>query len=420
MSREEFVKEVKAVEKSKSRLCREYGITRVTGDKWIGRFESGEVLEDRSRAPRHVANKTPPEKEERVLSVRAAHPAWGPRKIVHYLIRQGEEGVPSKSTIGNILSRNGCISEQASLAAAPFKRFQKERSNEMWQADFKGNFAMRDGNRCYPLTVLDDHSRFSLCVDAKENERRLGVVESFERLFDENGLPDSLLCDNGNPWGNSQTTGYTMFEVWLMEYGILPIHGRIRHPQTQGKDERFHKTMADELLKLTEIENMVHAQRCFDAFRSCYNNERPHEALNMGVPAEFYHASHRKKPGTITVWEYPGDYVLRKVKPTGYLTFGNQGYFLSEAFKDKTVAVCESSLDNCVNIYFKTSASHVSMSGSARSFRGKFTGQTPTPRPPKMNNLHSLRSLRLFIFASPAAILMCIPCPWTICILSGA
>jgi transposase InsO family protein len=353
MSREAFVEEVKAGEKSKSRLCREYGITRKTGYKWIRRYESGEDLGDRSRAPFHVANKTPPENESKVLTVREAHPAWGPRKIRQYLLNRGEVDIPSKSAIGNILCRNGCISEAASKAATPYKRFQKENSNEMWQTDFKGHFAMKDGNRCFPLTVLDDHSRYSLCIDAKGNEQRIGVVESFERLFDENGLPDAILCDNGNPWGTSQTTGYTMFEVWLLEYGILPIHGRIRHPQTQGKEERFHKTMDDELLKLIEIKNMVHAQECFDAFRKCYNSERPHEALDMGVPAEFYHPSQRRKPDRITDWEYPSEYVLRKVKFTGYLTFGNQGYFLSEAFGGKTVAVRESSLENCVNVYFR-------------------------------------------------------------------
>ena len=352
MSREAFVKEVKRGDKSKSQLCREYGISRVTGDKWLNRYENGENLDDRSKAPFYVANKTPPEKEMKVLDVRQAHPAWGPRKIRQFLINKGEEP-PSKSAIGNILNRNGCISEMASKASTPYKRFEKAVPNEMWQVDFKGHFAMKDGNRCYPLTVLDDHSRFSLCVDAKENEQRQGVIQSFERLFSENGLPDSLLSDNGNPWGNSQTTGYTKFEVWLMEYGVLPIHGRIMHPQTQGKEERFHRTMDVELLKLVEIENMVHAQDCFDSFRNCYNNERPHEALNMGIPAEFYHTSQRKKPDKIIEWEYPNEYVLRKIKPTGYLTFGSQGYFLSEAFGEKTVAVRESSLENCINVYFR-------------------------------------------------------------------
>ena len=352
MSRESFVEEVNRGEKSKSRVCREYGISRVTGDKWLKRYESGESLEDKSKAPFHVANKTSAGKETKVLEVRKSHPAWGPRKILQFLIKKGEKP-PSKSTIGNILKRNGCISEAASKASIPYKRFEKATPNEMWQVDFKGHFAMKNGIRCHPLTVLDDHSRFSLCVDAKENEQRQGVIQSFERLFSENGLPESLLSDNGNPWGNSQTTGYTKFEVWLMEYGVLPIHGRIMHPQTQGKEERFHRTMDVELLKLIEIENMVHAQECFDSFRSCYNNERPHEALNMGVPAEFYRASQRKKPTKIIEWEYPNESVLRKVKPTGYFSFGNQGYFLSEAFGEKTVAVRESSLENCINVYFR-------------------------------------------------------------------
>jgi len=352
MSRETFVADIKSGEKSKSQLCREYGISRVTGDKWLKRFENGETLDDRSKAPFHVQNKTPPEKESKILEVRTAHPAWGPRKIRQFLINKGED-VPSKSTIGNILTRNGCISEAASKAATPYKRFQKESCNEMWQTDFKGHFAMENGKRCHPLTVLDDHSRFSLCVDAKENEQREGVCKSFERLFEENGLPDSLLCDNGPPWGTSQTMGYTIFEVWLMEYGILPIHGRFKHPQTQGKEERFHLTMKNELLRHTQIRNMAHAQICFDNFRNCYNNERPHEALNMGVPVDFYKVSKRRKPDKIEEWEYANEFVLRKVKSSGYITYLGQGYFLSEAFKEKTIAIRESSLENCINIYYR-------------------------------------------------------------------
>jgi len=353
MSREEFVDEVMAKEKSKSQLCREYGITRRTGDKWLKRYENGEGLGDKSKTPFKTVNKTAPEKEAKVLEVRAAHPAWGPRKIHKYLHNKGEIELPSKSAIGNILKRNGCISEEASRTSTPYKRFQKDSSNEMWQTDFKGHFALGNGKRCYPLTVLDDYSRFSLCVDAKSNERREGVIQSFERIFEENGLPDSLLCDNGNPWGNSQTTGYTQFEIWLMERNILPIHGRIKHPQTQGKAERFHKTIKAELLKYMHLKNMKHAQECFDDFRNCYNNERPHEALKMGVPAEYYSKSRRKNPRSINEWEYPNECVLRKVKTTGYINYGNQGYFLSEAFGEKIIAVRESSLENCINVYFR-------------------------------------------------------------------
>ena len=353
MSRESFICEVLSNNKSKSQLCREYGISRVTGDKWLNRYFAGETLSDKSKTPFHVANKTSSDNEQKVLAVRKTYPAWGPRKIHHYLLNKGETGIPSKSAIGNILKRNGCITEEASKAATPYKRFQKASSNEMWQTDFKGHFAMKDGNRCHPLTVLDDYSRYSLCVDAKENEQRQGVVETFERLFNENGLPDSLLCDNGNPWGNSQTTGYTMFEVWLMEYGILPIHGRIMHPQTQGKEERFHRTMKAELLSRVEIENMGHAQSCFDNFRACYNNDRPHEALGMRVPSEFYCVSTRRKPDKIYPWEYPNEFVTRIVKGNGYFSYGNQGYFLSEALGNKHIAIRESVIDNCVDVYFR-------------------------------------------------------------------
>jgi transposase InsO family protein len=351
--REAFVQEVKSGEKSKSAVCRAYGITRRTGDKWIKRYEAGERLTDRSRAPFRTPNKTGKEAEEQVLAIRAAHPVWGARKIQRVMEKAGEREIPATSTISDILKRNGYITHEASQAATPYKRFQKESSNEMWQTDFKGHFGMLDGKRCHPLTVLDDYSRYSLCVDAKENEQRAGVVESFTILFERYGLPDALLCDNGNPWGSSQSTGYTQFEIWLMDYGILPIHGRIRHPQTQGKAERFNKTMENELLRRVEIADIYDAQRHFNAFRDCYNNERPHEAINMNVPSDIYIPFKRKKPDYIREWAYPSGFTQRKVKSTGYVTYGNQGYFLSEAFGGLTVGIRESMLENCINLYYR-------------------------------------------------------------------
>ena len=180
---------------------------------------------------------------------------------------------------------------------------------------------MADGNICHPPTVLDDHSRYSLCIDAKENERSEGVTTSFLRLFEEYGLPNALLCDNGNLWGTSQNTGYTYFEIWLMDYGILPIHGRIRHPQTQGKEERFHRTLKTDLLKHTTIADLNDAQRQFDAVRYCYNYEWPHEAIGMTVPAERYHPLRSKVPAYLPQWEYPAGYELRRVKETGFVTY---------------------------------------------------------------------------------------------------
>lgn len=352
-SRADFVKAVMHGEETVSALCREYGISRKTGYKWLERFESGEDLSNKSKAPFHMPNRTPIETEQLILEQRIAHPAWGARKLKRSLEDKGRYGLPAVSTICDILKRNGYISKEESLKHKPWQRFEKERPNELWQTDFKGDFGMRNGERCHALTVLDDHSRYSLCVDAKGSQRYEDVHSSFDRLFREYGLPESLLCDNGNPWGTSQSTGYTRFEVWLMDLGILTIHGRIMHPQTQGKDERFHRTMDEELLNYVKIEDLANAQRHFDRFRECYNTERPHEALNNDVPAKHYEASDRRMPVKIEDWEYESGCELRRIKSTGYITYRNQGYFLSEAFGGCQVAVKECSQSGCVDILYR-------------------------------------------------------------------
>lgn len=352
-SREDFILEAQKKEESFSALCRRYGISRKTGYKWLNRYNTGESLKDQSKAPFNTPNKTDNDTESLILDLRKRHSAWGPRKLKRRLEEQGHTNLPAVSTICRILTRNHCVSKEESLAHTPYQRFEKKQPNEMWQTDFKGDFALQNGQRCYPLTVLDDHSRFSLCIDAKENQQGNGVFASFDRLFRTYGLPQSILCDNGNPWGTSQSTGYTRFEVWLMELGILPIHGRPLHPQTQGKEERFHRTMKDELLRRTPIEDMTAAQDSFDKFRSCYNNERPHASLNYDVPAKHYHTSDRLMPDRIMEWEYPNEYEIRKIKTSGYLTYRNHGYFLSEAFGEKTIGIRESSVYGFINLYYR-------------------------------------------------------------------
>lgn len=353
MSREEFAKKVIAHEKSISALCREYGISRPTGYKWIERYQSGESLEDRSRAPFRTANKTSEETERLILDYRQAHPAIGAIKIRRILENKGHNSLPCASTLNAILKRNGMISKEASQATTPYQRFEKERPNDMWQADFKGHFLMKDGNRCHPLNIIDDHSRFNLCSDALASETFNETQKSMLRLFDTYGLPVSFLCDNGNPWGTPQTTGYSRFEVWLMELGILTIHGRIRHPQTQGKDESFNRSMTKELLHYAQISNMADAQMQFDRYRDFYNNERPHHALDLDIPANRYCTSVRKLPIRIEDWEYPTGYELRRIKDTGFLTYGGQGYFLSESFGGKTIAIRESHIPGCISLFFR-------------------------------------------------------------------
>jgi transposase InsO family protein len=345
--REEFVRRALSYEKSKSSLCREYGISRPTGEKWIKRFECGESMYDRRRKPLHTPNKTDAATEKAIVAMRQEHPAIGAKKLKRMLENKGEFA-PAYSTINAILHRNGLITKESSQAATPHIRFEKDLPNEMWQGDFKGHFAMDNNNRCHPLTVLDDHSRFSLGIAAQANERDLSTRKSFLIIFEQYGLPDTFLCDNGNPWGSAQSAGYTAFEVWFMDLGILVKHGRIRHPQTQGKDERFNGTLLRERIKHRKYENLAHAQRDFDEYRYFYNYERPHHALNMATPSERYQASARRLPQRIEEWLYDADTQVRRIKKTGYLTFEGQGYFLSEAFGGREVGLRESKKDRGV------------------------------------------------------------------------
>lgn len=352
--REEFVKRVLQHEKSKSALCKEYGISRPTGDKWIERYLANESLSDQSRAPKFTPHKTKPETEAMIVAYRKEYPAIGAVKIHRMLTDEGVTNLPSSRTINTIFKRNGLITKEASQAATPVQRFEKAYPNEMWQADFKGHFLMNDGVRCHTLNIVDDYSRFNLCCQPLLSETYAEVRPQMERLFLEYGMPFSFLCDNGNPWGTSQSTGYTQFEVWLMELGILTLHGRFRHPQTQGKEERFNGSFTREFLKYNQIEDLKDAALKFAKYRDFYNNKRPHHSIDLNVPSSKYQVSSKSYPSKIQEWEYPSDCKLHTVKETGYVTIRGQGYFLSEAFGNKQIAVRESSTGkSLLNLYFR-------------------------------------------------------------------
>jgi transposase InsO family protein len=342
---------------SKARLCREYGISRPTGDKWIKRYHSGEGYADRSKVPFRSPNKIPREMEEAIILARRKEPAIGAVKIERMMRNEGHKDVPCASTINAVLKRNDLITREASLAAMPCKRFEQASPNVMWQADFKGHYGLKNGARCHPLSILDDHSRFCLCADAKEDEKTAGTQASFIQTFRMFGLPEMLLCDNGNPWGTSQSAGYTIFEVWLMEMGILPIHIRAKHPQTQGKVEKFNRSFKDERLKFRIPQDMEDAQKQREEYRNFYNNERPHHALRLDAPAKHYKPSDRLYKEEISTWDYSTHgnerIEIRSIKPSGYLTYQGQGYFFSEAFGGKSVALKASSVDGYVNVIFR-------------------------------------------------------------------
>lgn len=311
-----------------SALCREYGITRKTGYKWIRRYRQGTQLSDQSRRPCSIPGKTPPETERKILLLRAENPGWGAATLKNVLEKNGETEIPSARTVNTILKRNGCISPEESLKHQPFHRYEKDCCNEMWQTDFKGEFRTRDGKYCYPLDILDDHSRFAIQISASDCTANV-VKKCFESAFSEYGLPESILSDNGAQFAGFKQ-GYTQFEKWLMCLDVLPIHGRIKHPQTQGKIERFHRSMKEELLKHSTFENAAEADAALQEWRYKYNFIRPHEALGLKCPGEVYHPSDRQYTENITRWEYGGQYHVLKVNNWGYVRFDRFQVYLSE------------------------------------------------------------------------------------------
>ncbi len=321
--------------KNFSALCREFGITRRTGLKWKERYTACQPLTDRSRKPHTTPTRTPEEVELLILAVRAENPGWGAKTIHRVLERRGCQNLPCVKTVNNILHRYGCISPEESQKRQPYTSFEKERCNVMWQTDFKGEFRMKDNNYCYPLTILDDHSRYSLRIAPRLSTANV-VIPVFTEVFQQYGMPDSILSDNGAQFAGFRK-GYTQFEKWLIDLDILPIHGRIKHPQTQGKIERFHRTMKHELLNHTEIADIEDAQTKFRLWQDKYNNLRPHEALGMKTPGEVYEPSQRQYESKVKEFEYGGEHHVLKVNSWGYVRFNGWQVYLSETMANQYI-----------------------------------------------------------------------------------
>ena len=324
--RQEFVEAAKT-HPNFSALCREFEITRKTGYKWLERYENNQDLSNQSRKPIHLTNKTPLEIEQLIIKERLQNPGWGAKKLKQVLENKGYL-IPCAKTVNNILNRYGCISKEESLKHKAYIRFEKEFCNEMWQTDFKGEFKMQDGTYCYPLNIFDDHSRYALKIQPVSSTANV-VIPTFREAFEEYGMPNSILSDNGAQFAGFRQ-GYTQFEKWLMQRDILPIHGRIKHPQTQGKIERFHRSMKQELLKYYTPKDICDAKRVLLAWQEKYNNVRPHEALGMRCPSEVYVASNRPYNDKVTEYTYGGQYHVIKVNSWGYVRFEHWQVYLSE------------------------------------------------------------------------------------------
>lgn len=348
--RTEFVKAALEEKANIRALCREYGITPRTGYKWIERYkEQGEAgLYERSRCPKYSPHKSSPEVEEAVLQVRSKHPSWGGRKIRWQLEQEGMQRVPAASTITAILHRYDKIQPEESEKHQALQRFEMEQANQLWQMDFKGHFEMANGALCHPLTVLDDHSRFLVGLKACHAERSKTVKFRLESIFEEYGLPERMLMDNGSVWQGFHT-GLTF---WLVRLGIQIVHGRPYHPQTQGKDERLHRTLYEELLREQQFFNLQDCQEKFDAWRKLYNCERPHQALDMQTPATRYQPSLRIFTGQFPLIEYQPNDILRSTDIYGRIQFHAKHFHVGKAFRQSQVALRPTAVDGIFNVFF--------------------------------------------------------------------
>lgn len=335
-------------------LCQAWGIARKSAYKWQARYAAGgaAALRDRSRRPQHSPRRTAPPTEDLILAVREAHPSWGARKIAASLRRAGQEALPAPSTITEILRRHGQLSPEASQKRVALGRFERARANELWQMDFKGHFGLPCGERCHPLLVLDDHSRFLLQLRSCPNERTETVQQALIATFRGYGLPEQMLMDNGSPWGSDAVHVYTPLGVWLLRLGIAVLHGRPRHPQTQGKLERLNRTLEEDVLSREDFQNAEQVQCRFECYRREYNEERPHEALGAAVPASRYQGSERAYPERLPPVEYEAQDEVRKVQQGGRLSYRGREYRVPKAFCGESVAIRPTEDEGQVAVYF--------------------------------------------------------------------
>ena len=338
--RQEFVCLVEAGRIPMNQLCQRFGISRKTGYKWVRRYRADGPagLTDRSRRPQHVVRRVPEAIREAVLQERRAHPAWGARKLRQRLQQQGHTPLPACSTITALLHREGLIDANSPSGQQPWQRFEQPAPNGLWQMDFKGPVKTLAGP-VQPLTILDDHSRYNLCLQALLNQQTATVQETLRTIFRRYGLPDRMLMDNGSPWGDAGNQPYTQLTVWLLHVGIRVSHSRPYHPQTMGKDERFHRTLTREVLSQAQWQNATHLQQALGKWRTIYNHERPHEALGLAVPASRYQPSLRAFPETLPPIEYDQGVPVRKVQQEGVIHFQGHTIKISKAFRGYPVGM---------------------------------------------------------------------------------
>lgn len=350
--RKELVLLMQQADVNRRELFRRFGISPRTGYKWLTRATSGENdwALDRSRRPHVSPVQSPQEVETAVLKIRDAHPAWGARKIRRRLQDQWDY-VPVASTVHAILSRHDRI--PAPTQPPQYIRFEHPAANDVWQMDFKGRFALGDRQMCHPLTMVDDHSRYAVCLQACTNEQSETVQQYLEQTFRRYGLPNAFLVDNGVPWGTCSEVRWTKLRVWLLKLGIDVIYARPHHPQTKGKNERFHRTLKAEVLSMKTFKNAGELQRAFDRWRLVYNTERPHQSLDYDVPSNRYRPSPRSLPSKLREPEYEEGTIVRRASvQKANFRFAKRRWHAPEAFRGELLAIRPLTIDGEFGVFF--------------------------------------------------------------------
>ena len=335
-------------------LCRSHGISPKTGYKLLGRFrEQGFAgLGNQSRRPHTSPGQTSPDMEAQVLAAHVRKPTYGARKLQRWM--QTHEGVPDApppGTIIAILRRHGAMAQPTVDPPDEILSFEHEAPNDLWQMDFMGHRPLQAG-RVHLLTIIDDHSRFGVCLAACAHERGSLVQHHLSARFRDVGMPRAILTDNGPPWGVSGRRGISRLEAWLIQHDIEVKHGRPRHPQTQGKVERWHRTIAEAVFTASPFADLAAVQIALDAFRDDYNYERPHAALDLAVPASRYTSSLTPFPATPPPIVYDDGAIVRKVSSKGLISYLNNHIYVGEGIRGHPVMVTPSTTDGLFEVVF--------------------------------------------------------------------
>ncbi len=339
-----FIEDWMEREHTFKRLCERYGVSRKTGYKLVNRFmaEGGKSFEEKSRSRHHHPNATPNHVIQELLSLKHRYPHWGPKKINLFLEqeRAGKDW-PAPSTIGDILKKHGLVKSrkrrrQIPAHSQPLRHFLG--SNDVWSADFKGQFKLGDGKYCYPLTMTDNYSRFILTCDALARPTHDGVIPCFERVFREYGLPDAIRTDNGQPFAGCGIGGLTRLSIWWLKLGITPERIDLGRPDQNGRHERMHRTLKQHTAK-PPMMNMQKQQTHFDHFLQEFNDERPHEAIHGKRPGEVYTKSKKAYLEKLPEIEYPDHFQIRKVRSRGTIQWLGKEYFLNELLRGEPIGL---------------------------------------------------------------------------------